>query len=69
MDRVPVTSSNINSVGYDPDEKTLAVEFKDGTIYHYHDVEKDVHENLVSARSVGGFLHANIRGVYKHSKQ
>lgn len=69
VDRTPVSSSNISSVGYDPDEKTLAVEYKDGSLYHYHDVEKDVHEGLVGAKSVGGYLHANIKGVYKHSKQ
>jgi len=69
VDRQPVKSSNVKSVGHDPKTNTLAVEFKDGSIYHYHDVPKDVHESLVSARSVGGYIHASIKGVYKHSKQ
>lgn len=69
IDRTPVTSSNISSIGYDPDEKTLAVEFKDGTVYHYHDVEPDAHEQLVSAKSIGKHLHANIKGAYKFTKQ
>lgn len=69
VERTPVSSSHVAAVGYDPDEKTLAIEFKDGNVYHYHDVEKDIHEGLVAARSVGGFIHANIKGVYKHSKQ
>ena len=70
VDRTPVNSSNVHSVGYDPEQKILSVEFKNGGgVYHYHDVEKDVHEGLVAARSVGGYLHANVKGIYKHSKQ
>lgn len=70
VDRVPVSSSNIKSVGYDPSEKTLAVEFSDGSVYHYHNVEKDVHEGLISAKSVGSYFHTNVKkGSYKHSKQ
>lgn len=69
VERTPIKSSNVKSVGYDPETKTLAVEFNGGGVYHYHDVEKDVHEGLVSARSVGGFIHNNIKGAYRHSKQ
>ena len=69
VERQPVQSSNVKSVGHDPKTNTLAVEFKDGSVYHYHDVPKDVHESLVSAKSVGGFIHANIKGAYKHSRQ
>ena len=69
IERLPVSSSNIKSVGWDPTDKTLAVEFADGSIYHYSDVEKDVHEGLVSAKSVGSYLHKNVKGKYKHSKQ
>lgn len=69
VERTPVTSSNVRSVGHDPESNTLAVEFKDGSIYHYHDVDKDTHDQLIAARSIGGFIHANLKGVYKHSKQ
>jgi hypothetical protein len=69
IDRAPVSSSNVKSVGHDPETNTLAVEFKDGSIYHYHDVPKDVHEGLVAAKSIGGYIHANLKGIYKHSKQ
>lgn len=69
VERSPVASSNIRSVGYDPNEKTLAIEFKDGAVYHYHDCEKDVHEALIGAKSVGSHFHANIKGNYKYTKQ
>lgn len=69
VERTPVTSSNVKSVGHNPDDNTLAIEYKDGSVYHYHDVPKDVHEQLVSSKSVGGFIYSSIKGVYKHSKQ
>lgn len=69
IERTPVSSSNIKSIGYDSDNKTLAVEFSDGSVYHYHDVEKDDHEALISAKSIGKHLHQNIRGAYKYTKQ
>lgn len=68
MDRTPVKSSNVASVGYDPDAKTLEIEFKDGSVYHYHNVESDTHVGLMSAKSHGQYIHANIKGSYKFSK-
>lgn len=69
IERTPVSSSNIQSVGYDADGKLLAVEFKDGSIYHYHDVPKDAYDDLMAAKSLGGHLHKNIKGIYKHAKE
>lgn len=70
VERTPVSSSNIHSVGYDHATKTLAVEFKNGGgVYHYHDVPKDAHEAFVSAKSLGSHFHTNIKNAYKNSKQ
>lgn len=69
IDRTPVTSSNVASVGYDPDTKVMSIEFKDGSVYHYHDVESDLHEQLLAAKSIGSFLHKNVKGAYKFTKQ
>jgi hypothetical protein len=33
MDRIPVSSSSIVSIGYDPDSLTLEIEFKSGAVY------------------------------------
>jgi hypothetical protein len=68
-DLTPVDSSNVKAVDYDKDGGTLVIQYKDGSTYHYHDVPSKHHEELMAARSVGGFIHANIKGVYKHSKQ
>lgn len=68
VERTPVKSSNIVSVGYDPDGKTLHIEYTGGHVYHYHDVDKSVHDDMIASKSVGGFVHANIKNNYKHSR-
>jgi hypothetical protein len=68
MDRSAVSSSNVESVGYDEDSETLEVEFKNGTLYQYFDVPQGVFNGLVNADSVGGYLAENIKGVYRYSR-
>jgi hypothetical protein len=52
MERQPVTSSNVKTIGYDLGEHVLEVEFTAG-VYRYYDVPPAVHENLMGAASVG----------------
>jgi len=68
MHRNPVTSSNIKSVGYDEVGKILEVEFQDGGVYQYKDVEPVVHQELVGAESVGKYFHQKIKKVYEFSR-
>jgi len=68
MIRTPVTSSNIMSVGYDVRTLTLEVEFNNGTVYQYFDVPETVYLELMQASSVGKYLHANIKNVYRYVK-
>ena len=68
MNRTPVSSSNVTSVGYDPNTLTLEVEFKDGTVYQYFDVPETVYQELMRASSVGQFMHTNIRNNYRYVK-
>ena len=60
MNRTPVVSSNIRSVGYDPSSLTLEVEFSHGGIYHYLNVPERLHLGLMNAPSKGKYLYANI---------
>ena len=66
MNRVQVTSSNISSIGYDPEDRLL--EFECGAIYQYERVEEYVYRNLMSAESHGTYFHAHIKGVYSYSR-
>lgn len=36
MQRTPVTSSNLASVGYDTSHRILAVGFRNGSVYQYY---------------------------------
>lgn len=66
MERQPVRSTDIASVGYDADARQLAVEFKrsPGKVYLYEDVPESVHAEFMRAHSLGKFFHANIKGKY-----
>ena len=46
MERIPVSSSNIASLGYDAATQTLQVEFLSGSIYQYFDVPTNVFEGF-----------------------
>jgi len=60
--RIPVESSSLASIGYDPDTQTLAVEFaKSHDIYHYAGVPPETHEALVAAESVGRYFMTEVR--------
>ncbi len=68
MNRDPVQSSNLKSVGYDSDTKILEIEFHDGGIYQYFDVPEDIHQGLISALSKGKYHHEFIKKVYRFQK-
>ncbi len=69
MDRIPVQSSNVASVGYDEDSATLEVGFNDGSVYQYFGVSLQVYEGLMNASSKGSYLNQHIkRGGYGYSK-
>lgn len=69
MRRIPVTSSNCASVGYDETTCTLEVEFKHGGVYRYFGVPASEHAALVATPSVGGYLDAHIKKAgYRYEK-
>lgn len=68
MERKPVQSSNIASIGYDENSSTLEVEFLNNTIYQYFDVPQHIYKGLMQADSQGQFLAQNIKGVFRYSK-
>ena len=68
MRRQAVSSSNLYSVGYDPDTATLEVEFRDGSIYQYSNVPTRVYDGLMNAGSHGQYFHRYIRDVHSYRK-
>lgn len=61
MLREPVDSSNLVSVGYDPQTMILEVEFKKGTVYQYEGVPMDIYTQLMTSVSKGSYHYRNIR--------
>lgn len=68
MDRIPVSSSNIASIGYDQKTQTLEVEFLKGSLYQYFDVPQIVYEEFIGADSKGKFLATQIKGIYRYAR-
>jgi HAMP domain-containing protein len=68
MQRQTVESTNIKSVGYDPEDEVLEVEFHSGGVYHYVGVPPDVYEGMLAARSKGRYFGDFIRLRYPYEK-
>jgi len=68
MQRVPVESSFIRGVGYDPVSETLEIELANGRIYQYFEVAPAVYEAMLEAESKGRYFNENISGVYPYGR-
>ncbi len=69
MERLPVQSRNLASVGYDPDTLTLEIEFHNSGVYQYFGVPQEIYEGLMNAGSKGSYFHQSIKKVgYSYSK-
>lgn len=60
IERKPVKSSNVVSVGYCPERRCVDVEFKSG-VYRYHDCDQKLFDDLMKAESVGKFVHSHLK--------
>jgi hypothetical protein len=64
MDRIPVSSSNIAQIGYEPDFQTLEIQFLTGGVYQYSGVPPNVFEEFTAASSKGRYFSAYIKDRY-----
>lgn len=65
---IPVSSSNLRAVGYNPLQNKLTIEFNSGSVYEYYNVPKQVYEGLLNASSKGGYHYKYIKNSYSYSK-
>jgi KTSC domain len=65
---LPVSSSMVNTLGYDEDNQILQVEFHNGAIYQYSEVDEDTWEDFCQAESVGRFYNEEIKGKYNSQR-
>jgi len=59
IERKPVDSSQIHNVGYDPDTKTMEIQFKNrdgapGSVYSYANVEQAVADDFFREKDENG---------------
>jgi KTSC domain len=66
--RQPVDSSNLRSVGYDPTEELLEIEFQHGGVYLYSRVPKETYEGLMQASSHGRYFRDWILDMFPYRK-
>ena len=68
IERHPIKSSHLKSVGYDEKKEELEVEFQTGEVYRYFRVPVVVYKELMSAESKGKFFNSRIKGMYQVEK-
>ena len=72
MQRIAVESSQIRSIGYEPNgdqtRGTLEIEFKQGWVYQYRNVPSEVHADLMASDSPGKYFNQNIRNRYEFER-
>ena len=73
---IPVLSSNVKAIMYDPGNARykvpvpprLFVRFRDGAVYQYLNVPRDVWQDFLGADSKGRFVYYNLTPSFSYSR-
>lgn len=68
MERIPVSSSSIASVGYDSATRVMEIEFTGGAVYQYFDVPSEEYDSFLASDSKGKFFNSQIKGRYQYTQ-
>ena len=68
MKLTPVDSEMLVAVGYDPKSHSLIAVFRTGETYRYKNVPFFVHERLMSADSIGKFMHKYVLNRFDYER-
>lgn len=63
---IRVASSNLWAVDYNPQTRTLTIQFRSGRIYEYYNVPQNVFDGLLAAPSKGRYHHRYIKRYSYH---
>jgi len=69
MEMTPIESSLIREVCYKEEIQTLYVRFKNGTMYSYTEVPRNIFDDLMSAESIGKYFVRNIKTSFSFQKE
>lgn len=64
MEMVPVTSSNLKSVGYDSLTQIMRIKFHSQEMYQYSNIPASVYFGLMQASSKGSYFAQYIKDIY-----
>jgi hypothetical protein len=66
VERIPLASEALSSVGYDPARRVLEVEFTSGRVYQYFEVPQREVQRLLDAPSQGAYFTDRVRDRYRY---
>lgn len=62
-------SNNLAKSEYNDADKTMTITFKNGGVYCYTDVPKEIFDGLSESKSKGQYFHKSIKNAFKFMKQ
>lgn len=65
MQMIPVSSSAIRAIGYDPSTRRMKITFAQGHTYDYCGVPEDIFKGLLHSGSKGAFYNQYIKDRYQ----
>ena len=68
VEMITVSSSNVESIGYDEKLQVLYIRFLNGSLYTYKGVPIMEFQGLLNASSVGSYLHRFIKNLYPYER-
>ena len=68
MNRQPVSSSLVKSIGYERQTETLEIELGSGRVYQYYGVPGRLHVEIMQAPSKGQFFNLCIKDQFSYSQ-
>jgi hypothetical protein len=68
MEREPVNSASVASVGYDESSETLEIEFGNSAVYRYFGVPEQVYLELLTSSSLGRFGNYKIKPYFPYQQ-
>ena len=66
MKRLPVDSSAVRSIGYDPKSLVLEIEYANGSVYDYYGVPSETYQEFCEADSMGAFINFRIKPSFEY---
>jgi hypothetical protein len=65
LERKPVKSRILSSVGYDEISKILEIEFHTGLVYEYSGVPSKVYKDLMNSEAIGKYFTEKVRNRFR----